>query len=101
MGHLHLPTEDHVAGDAHSLGELMLLRLRADILSTDLPPGSKLALHHLAKQYGIGITPLLPDGPKHNLAHSAIVPIGEWPRHGQQTILALLRMVEASIARWR
>ena len=58
MGHLHLPTEDHVAGDAHSLGELMLLRLRADILSTDLPPGSKLALHHLARQYGIGITPL-------------------------------------------
>jgi len=36
----------------------MLLRLRADILSTDLAPGAKLALHHLAKQYGIGITPL-------------------------------------------
>lgn len=36
----------------------MLLRLRADILSTDLAPGSKLALHHLARRYGIGITPL-------------------------------------------
>lgn len=53
MGSRHLPTEA-----AHSLGELMLLRLRADILSTDLAPGAKLALHHLAKQYGIGITPL-------------------------------------------
>jgi DNA-binding GntR family transcriptional regulator len=36
----------------------MLVRLRADILSTELAPGTKLALHHLAKQYGIGITPL-------------------------------------------
>ncbi len=53
MGSRHLPTET-----AHSLGELMLLRLRADILSTDLAPGAKLALHHLARQYGIGITPL-------------------------------------------
>jgi GntR family transcriptional regulator, carbon starvation induced regulator len=59
MGHRHLPTETgHIVGEAHSLGELMLLRLRADILSTDLAPGAKLALHHLAKQYGIGITPL-------------------------------------------
>src|SRR5258708_9690779 len=59
MGHRHLPTEtDRIVEDAHSLGELMLLRLRADILSTDLAPGTKLALHHLAKQYGIGITPL-------------------------------------------
>jgi GntR family carbon starvation induced transcriptional regulator len=59
MGHHHLPTEtSHIRGDAHSLGELMLLRLRADILSTDLVPGAKLALLHLAKQYGIGITPL-------------------------------------------
>ncbi|MDP2334447.1 MAG: GntR family transcriptional regulator [Reyranella sp.] len=48
-----MPTDD-----AHSLGELMLLRLRADILSTDLAPGAKLALHHLARQYGIGVTPL-------------------------------------------
>ena len=53
MGYRHLPTDD-----AHSLGELMLQRLRADILSTDLAPGSKLALHHLARQYGIGVTPL-------------------------------------------
>lgn len=53
MGYRHLPTDD-----AHSLGELMLLRLRADILSTDLAPGAKLALHHLARQYGIGVTPL-------------------------------------------
>lgn len=53
MGSRHLPTET-----AHSLGELMLLRLRADILSTDLAPGAKLALHHLARQYGVGITPL-------------------------------------------
>lgn len=63
MGYRHLPTETgptegRIAGDAHSLGELMLLRLRADILSTDLAPGAKLALHHLAKLYGIGITPL-------------------------------------------
>jgi GntR family carbon starvation induced transcriptional regulator len=59
MGHHHLPTEtDRIVEDAHSLGELMLLRLRADILSTDLAPGAKLALHHLAKQYDIGITPL-------------------------------------------
>jgi len=58
MGYRHLPTEGRIVGDAHSLGELMLLRLRADILSTDLAPGSKLALHHLARQYGIGITPL-------------------------------------------
>ncbi len=36
----------------------MLQRLRADILSTDLAPGAKLALHHLARQYAIGITPL-------------------------------------------
>ena len=59
MGHRHVPTEtNRTAGDAHSLGELMLVRLRADILSTELAPGAKLALHHLAKQYGIGITPL-------------------------------------------
>jgi GntR family transcriptional regulator, carbon starvation induced regulator len=45
-------------GDAHSLGEFMLQRLRADIISTDLPPGSKLVVHQLAKQYGIGVTPL-------------------------------------------
>jgi GntR family transcriptional regulator, carbon starvation induced regulator len=45
-------------GDAHSLGEFMLQRLRADIISTDLQPGTKLVLHHLAKQYGIGVTPL-------------------------------------------
>lgn len=45
-------------GDINSLGELMLLRLRADIISTDLAPGAKLALHHLARQYGVGITPL-------------------------------------------
>jgi GntR family transcriptional regulator, carbon starvation induced regulator len=44
--------------DINSLGELMLLRLRADIISTDLAPGAKLALHHLARQYGVGITPL-------------------------------------------
>jgi DNA-binding GntR family transcriptional regulator len=59
MGYRHFPAEtSRIVGDAHSLGELMLLRLRADILSTDLAPGAKLALHHLAKQYGIGITPL-------------------------------------------
>lgn len=59
IGHRDVPAgSDRGAGDAHSLGEAMLLRLRADILSTDLAPGSKLALHHLAKQYGIGITPL-------------------------------------------
>ncbi len=59
MGHRHLPTDtSRIVGDAHSLGELMLLRLRADILSTDLAPGAKLALHHLAKQYDIGVTPL-------------------------------------------
>jgi DNA-binding GntR family transcriptional regulator len=45
-------------GDAHSLGAFMLQRLRADIISTDLKPGAKLALHHLAEHYGIGITPL-------------------------------------------
>ncbi|MBS0537938.1 MAG: GntR family transcriptional regulator [Proteobacteria bacterium] len=45
-------------GDAHSLGEFMLQRLRADIISTELEPGSKLALHRLARRYGIGITPL-------------------------------------------
>lgn len=45
-------------GDAHSLGEFMLQRLRADIINTELEPGAKLALHQLAKQYGIGVTPL-------------------------------------------
>lgn len=35
----------------------MLLRLRTDILSIDLAPGAKLALHHLAKQHAIGIPP--------------------------------------------
>jgi GntR family carbon starvation induced transcriptional regulator len=58
MGYRHLPTQTRPTEDAHSLGEMMLMRLRADILSTDLAPGAKLALHHLAKQYGIGITPL-------------------------------------------
>jgi GntR family carbon starvation induced transcriptional regulator len=59
IGHHRLPAEPRgLAEDAHSLGELMLVRLRADILSTELAPGTKLALHHLAKQYGIGITPL-------------------------------------------
>jgi DNA-binding GntR family transcriptional regulator len=55
----HLPAERRFeTGDAHSLGELMLQRLRADIMSTELEPGSKLALHHLAKHYDVGITPL-------------------------------------------
>lgn len=45
-------------GDAHSLGEFMLRRLRVDIINADLQPGTKLVLHDLAKQYGIGITPL-------------------------------------------
>lgn len=59
IGDRHSPAQtDGIVGDAHSLGELMLLRLRADILSTDLAPGAKLALHHLSRQYGIGITPL-------------------------------------------
>lgn len=59
MGYRPFPTKTRrTVGDAHSLGELMLLRLRTDILSTDLVPGAKLALHHLAKQYGTGVTPL-------------------------------------------
>lgn len=44
--------------DAHSIGEFMLRRLRADIIATRLRPGMKLALHPLAKSYGVGITPL-------------------------------------------
>ena len=44
--------------DAHSIGEMMLRRLRADIVGTRLAPGTKLALHHLAREYGVGVTPL-------------------------------------------
>lgn len=44
--------------DAHSIGEMMLRRLRADIVGTQLPPGTKLALHNLARKYGVGVTPL-------------------------------------------
>lgn len=45
-------------GDAHSMGEFMLRRLRADIVAARLAPGMKLALRHLAKEYRVGITPL-------------------------------------------
>jgi DNA-binding GntR family transcriptional regulator len=45
-------------GDAHSMGAVMLRRLRADIVSARLAPGTKLALQHLAREYGAGVTPL-------------------------------------------
>ena len=44
--------------DAHSICELALKRLRADILSARLAPGSKLAIRLLTATYQIGISPL-------------------------------------------
>lgn len=43
---------------AQSLGEFALQRLRADIVSAELKPGTKLPFHRLVRQYGIGVTPL-------------------------------------------
>jgi GntR family transcriptional regulator, carbon starvation induced regulator len=45
-------------GDAHSIGEFVLRRLRGDIVSTRLKPGAKLPFHYLAKRYGVGVSPL-------------------------------------------
>lgn len=45
-------------GDAHSIGEYVLRRLRTDIVSTHLKPGMKLPFHYLAKRYGVGVSPL-------------------------------------------
>ena len=44
--------------DAHSICELALKRLRADILSARLAPGTKLAIRVLTSTYQIGISPL-------------------------------------------
>lgn len=44
--------------DARSIGEFALRRLRADILSARLAPGTKLKIRHLSAQYGIGGSPL-------------------------------------------
>jgi GntR family transcriptional regulator, carbon starvation induced regulator len=45
-------------GDAPSIGEFVLRRLRADILSTELKPGMKLPFYFLTKMYGVGASPL-------------------------------------------
>ena len=44
--------------DAHSICELALKRLRADILSARLVPGTKLAIRLLTATYQIGVSPL-------------------------------------------
>src|SRR3954467_12064957 len=45
-------------GDAPSISEFALRRLRSDILSTDLKPGMKLPFYLLTKMYGVGVSPL-------------------------------------------
>lgn len=45
-------------GDAPSISEFALRRLRADILSTELKPGMKLPFYLLTKVYGVGVSPL-------------------------------------------
>lgn len=45
-------------GDAPSISEFALRRLRADILSTELKPGMKLPFYLLTKMYSIGASPL-------------------------------------------
>src|ERR1700730_15009472 len=51
----HVPPE---ISDARSIGEFALRRLRADILSARLAPGTKLLLSLLTSIYRIGISPL-------------------------------------------
>ena len=41
-----------------TLASVVAARLRADILSGDLPPGGKLRLETLRERYGIGASPL-------------------------------------------
>lgn len=45
-------------GEAQSLPELAYRRLRANILSARIPPGSELRQEHLAKEFGISRVPL-------------------------------------------
>lgn len=51
----HVPPE---ISDARSIGEFALRRLRSDILSARLAPGTKLRLRFLTSAYHIGISPL-------------------------------------------
>jgi DNA-binding GntR family transcriptional regulator len=44
--------------DMNSICELALKRLRADILSAQLPPGAKLIIKDLTESYQIGVSPL-------------------------------------------
>ncbi|HUN99695.1 MAG TPA: FCD domain-containing protein [Bradyrhizobium sp.] len=46
------------AGEARSIAEFALQRLRSDILSTRLAPGTKLRLGFLTAEYQVGISPL-------------------------------------------
>jgi len=50
--------DDSGMDDAQSIGEFALRRLRADILSARLCPGTKLRIQFLKERYGIGISPL-------------------------------------------
>ena len=45
-------------GDAPSIGDFVLRRLRLDIISTQLKPGMKLPFGFLTERYGVGISPL-------------------------------------------
>lgn len=45
-------------GDAPSIGDFVLRRLRLDIISTQLKPGMKLPFGFLAQRYGVGVSPL-------------------------------------------
>ncbi|CAN7668317.1 GntR family transcriptional regulator [Caballeronia sp. LjRoot34] len=49
---------DETPGEAQSLPELAYRRLRANILSARIPPGSELRQERLAKEYGISRVPL-------------------------------------------
>jgi DNA-binding GntR family transcriptional regulator len=48
----------HEAGDAGSLADYTYIRLREEIISTELPPGALLREDELRQRFGVGRTPI-------------------------------------------